>query len=110
MSAIALVTTGAVSIAFALAFVAIAVVIGYGVLSGVTGWDPAGMLDEETSSAAAADNSCDANYKGECLDPDAYDYDCANGSGNGPEYAGPVEVVGADPFGLDADGDGYGCE
>ena len=60
--------------------------------------------------AALDRRSCDPNYKGECLDPDAFDYDCAGGSGDGPGYAGRVEVVGDDPYGLDADGDGFGCE
>jgi hypothetical protein len=37
--------------------------------------------------------------------------DCLGGSGNGPEYvAGPITVVGPDEYGLDADGDGIGCE
>jgi hypothetical protein len=37
--------------------------------------------------------------------------DCAGGSGNGPAYvAGPVSVIGSDIYGLDADGDGIGCE
>jgi len=58
------------------------------------------------SSGAA----CDPNYEGACLDPNAADYDCAGGSGNGPEYTGRVTVVGSDPYGLDADGDGIGCE
>ena len=41
------------------------------------------------------------------------DYDCAGGSGNGPYYtaSGVVyRVTGSDPYGLDADGDGSGCE
>jgi endonuclease YncB( thermonuclease family) len=60
--------------------------------------------------ALAQSGSCHPSYKGACLDPNASDYDCAGGSGNGPEYTGPVRVVGYDQFGLDADGDGYGCE
>jgi beta-lactam-binding protein with PASTA domain len=44
-----------------------------------------------------------------CLPP-ALDYDCSGGTGDGPEYSGPVKVFGSDPYGLDADGDGYGCE
>jgi hypothetical protein len=37
--------------------------------------------------------------------------DCAGGSGNGPRYIdGPVYVTGADPYGLDSNGDGVGCE
>lgn len=53
---------------------------------------------------------CDPNYTGACLDPDALDYDCVGGSGDGPRYTGTVVVVGNDHFGLDRDGDGIGCE
>jgi hypothetical protein len=52
---------------------------------------------------------CDPNYSG-CLDPNASDYDCRGGGGNGPLYTGPVTVRGNDHYGLDADGDGEGCE
>ena len=62
------------------------------------------------TGAAAHGGNCDPNYQGACLDPDSPDYDCAGGSGNGPDYTGPVRVVGDDPFGLDRDGDGYACE
>jgi hypothetical protein len=55
-------------------------------------------------------NGCDPNYSGACLDPNSPDYDCAGGSGNGPDYTGRVEVVGDDHFDLDRDGDGIGCE
>jgi len=56
-------------------------------------------------------SNCDPNYAGQCLDPNASDYDCAGGSGNGPEYVyGTVKVVGVDHFGLDGDHDGTGCE
>ena len=54
-------------------------------------------------------SNCDPNYSG-CLDPSASDYDCEGGSGNGPEYTGPVEVRGNDHYDLDRDDDGYGCE
>jgi hypothetical protein len=64
-------------------------------------------------AAAAAEvqaaSNCDPNYSG-CLGPNSSDYDCAGGSGNGPDYTGPVQVVGSDHYGLDADGDGIGCE
>jgi hypothetical protein len=52
---------------------------------------------------------CNPNYSG-CLKPDASDYDCAGGSGNGPYYTGPVRVIGYDQYGLDRDGDGWACE
>jgi PASTA domain-containing protein len=56
-------------------------------------------------------SNCDPNYTGACLNPNASDYDCAGGSGNGPLYvAGPVYVVGYDHYGLDSDGDGVACE
>jgi hypothetical protein len=54
-------------------------------------------------------SNCDPNYSG-CLDADAYDYDCIEGSGDGPEYTGEVRVYGDDHFGLDRDGDGVGCD
>jgi beta-lactam-binding protein with PASTA domain len=59
----------------------------------------------------AAPRNCDPSYPGACLDPAAVDYDCAGGSGNGPKYVtGPVRVRPPDPFELDSDGDGWGCE
>jgi hypothetical protein len=54
-------------------------------------------------------SNCTPGYS-PCLPP-ASDYDCAGGSGNGPEYVyGTVRVTGSDPYGLDSDGDGIGCE
>lgn len=57
----------------------------------------------------APEPQCHPNYSG-CLKVNAGDYDCAGGSGNGPNYTGPVQVYGADPFDLDRDNDGWGCE
>jgi hypothetical protein len=43
--------------------------------------------------------------------PIASDVDCAGGSGDGPAYvSGPVQVFGSDPYDLDDDNDGYGCD
>lgn len=69
-------------------------------------------MEEERAEAAAeeAESSCDPNYSGACLNPASSDYDCEGGSGNGPDYTGTVTVVGEDHYGLDADGDGTGCE
>jgi Skp family chaperone for outer membrane proteins len=65
--------------------------------------------EEERTAAQQLASECDPNYN-PCLEP-ASDYDCPGGSGDGPAYApGPVEVVGTDIYGLDADGDGIGCE
>ena len=45
-----------------------------------------------------------------CIRPGP-DVDCRGGSGNGPRYVdGPVRVTGSDPYGLDSDGNGVGCE
>ena len=52
---------------------------------------------------------CNPNYSG-CLKPDASDYDCAGGRGNGPYYTGKVQVIGSDVYDLDRDGNGWGCE
>jgi beta-lactam-binding protein with PASTA domain len=55
--------------------------------------------------------NCDPSYPDVCLDPDALDYDCAGGSGDGPRYVrGPIRVRPPDPFDLDREGDGWGCE
>ncbi len=55
--------------------------------------------------------SCDSNYSGACLKPNASDYDCEGGGGDGPYYVnGPITVVGDDHYDLDADGNGTACE
>jgi hypothetical protein len=51
---------------------------------------------EESSS------ECDPNYSS-CVPPYPPDIDCS-------EISGSVAVYGSDPHGLDADGDGSGCE
>ena len=64
-------------------------------------------VEEENAELA----SCDPNYEGECLTPGIGDYDCAGGSGDGPNYVySPVTVVGVDVYGLDANNNGIGCE
>jgi len=58
---------------------------------------------------SAQPDNCTTGYS-PCLPP-AYDYDCAGGSGDGPEYAaGPIYVTGSDPYDLDSDSDGIACE
>lgn len=65
-------------------------------------------LPQPVVAAAPADD-CHPSYD-PCV-PFASDVDCAGGSGNGPVYiVGPVRVSGSDPYGLDADGNGFGCE
>lgn len=56
-------------------------------------------------------NNCTPGYSPCLVYHGGADYDCAGGSGDGPYYAYQVEhVTGSDPYGLDADGDGLGCE
>lgn len=70
----------------------------------------AALARRRAAEAAKPAESCDPNYEGACLDPDSPDYDCRGGSGDGPDYTGPVTVVGSDPYDLDRDGDGAACE
>ena len=65
--------------------------------------------EEAELAEEEAAEECNPNYSG-CLDPNASDYDCAGGSGDGPLYTGTVEVIGYDEYGLDEDGDGIGCD
>jgi hypothetical protein len=60
----------------------------------------------------APPRNCHPSYPDVCLRPDASDYDCEGGEGNGPFYvAGPLRVLPPDPFELDGnDNDGWGCE
>ncbi len=53
--------------------------------------------------------NCHPSYSG-CLEMNAGDYDCAGGTGNGPNYTAQIQVYGYDEFGLDRDGDGWACE
>jgi beta-lactam-binding protein with PASTA domain len=60
---------------------------------------------------AVPTGNCDPAYPEVCLHDGIGDYDCAGGSGNGPNYVdGPLKVLPPDPFGLDRDGNGTGCE
>jgi PASTA domain-containing protein len=59
-------------------------------------------------SLIVINNICTPGYS-PCI-PRGPDVDCAGGTGNGPRYTGTVRVTGADPYGLDADNDGIGCE
>jgi hypothetical protein len=65
------------------------------------------LLDHPNLGPGASRN-CTLGYS-PCLPP-ASDYDCRGSSGNGPKYTGPVRVTGSDPYRLDRDGDGKGCE
>jgi endonuclease YncB( thermonuclease family) len=64
-------------------------------------------LSGPRSTAPPASGKCDPNYTGGCVPPYPPDLDCADIRALG---IAPVRVVGADPHGLDGDGDGWGCE
>jgi hypothetical protein len=66
--------------------------------------------EAEEAEEESEGEECDPNYAGACLKPNVSDYDCIGGSGNGPYYTGEVTVVGVDHYGLDANGNGIGCE
>ena len=66
-------------------------------------------MPHRTVQPAPADG-CNRNYT-PCVPDDPVDVDCEGGSGNGPSYVtGPVRLIGEDVYGLDADGNGIGCE
>jgi hypothetical protein len=69
-----------------------------------------GQAEPTPSQGGDRSSICDPSYEGACLDPNSPDYDCEGGTGDGPDYTGPVTVVGDDHFGLDRDGDGSACE
>ncbi len=67
------------------------------------------ISDVQRRAVARPSRNCTPGYS-PCLPP-ASDYDCAGGSGNGPKYVyGSVRVMGPDPYDLDRDGDGVGCQ
>jgi micrococcal nuclease len=60
---------------------------------------------------AAPPTNCHGSYIGYCVIAGIGDWDCASGSGNGPNYLPvTVQVVGPDEYGLDGNADGFGCE
>ncbi|GAA3650938.1 hypothetical protein GCM10022237_08360 [Nocardioides ginsengisoli] len=67
------------------------------------------IVVSDVQIAPLAETNCTSGYS-PCLAP-ASDYDCAGGSGDGPKYVhGTVKVTGSDPYDLDRDGDGIGCD
>ncbi|HEX5913111.1 MAG TPA: PASTA domain-containing protein [Rubrobacter sp.] len=63
-----------------------------------------------TAKPAPQQPSADCQGYSPCIPPGP-DVDCAGGEGDGPRFvSGPVQVTGSDPYGLDGDGNGVGCE
>jgi len=57
--------------------------------------------------------NCTPGYSPFLVDHNGADYDCYGGGGDGPYYTKPgvtYKVTGSDPYNLDTDGDGLGCE
>jgi len=62
---------------------------------------------------ASPSPTCTAGYDPCLVYHSGADYDCYGGSGDGPYYTEPgvvYTVTGSDPYALDADNDGTGCE
>jgi hypothetical protein len=58
-------------------------------------------------------DDCTAGYSPCLVYHGGADYDCYGGTGDGPYYTEPgvtYTVTGSDPYGLDGDNDGRGCE
>jgi endonuclease YncB( thermonuclease family) len=57
--------------------------------------------------------TCTPGYKPCLINHSGADYDCSGGTGNGPYYTKPgitYTVTGSDPYGLDSNHNGRGCE
>jgi len=84
--------------------------------SGAPASVPATTAPQVTTTAVPvrplAGGGCHPSYRGTCIPPDVSDVDCAGGKGDGPHYVQEkdIQVVGSDPYRLDSDGDGVGCE
>ena len=90
----------------ALLFAAFGIGLGLNVVRDLRSHGPA----QVSAARADAPRSCVPGYS-VCLNPKVSDYDCAGGFGDGPRYVdGPIRVTGSDPFFLDFDGNGIGCE
>jgi hypothetical protein len=61
-----------------------------------------------STTSTTTQANCTPGYS-PCLVP-ASDYDCEGGGGDGPKYTETVEVSGSDPYDLDRDGNGVGCQ
>ena len=61
-----------------------------------------------STTSTTTQANCTPGYS-PCLPP-ASDYDCEGGSGDGPKHTGEVQVTGSDPYELDDNNNGIGCE
>jgi|TARA_A100001391_G_scaffold111858_1_gene75179 hypothetical protein len=66
------------------------------------------LVGSAAAIAVAANSGSGGSYSAPAI---GVDYDCAGGKGDGPYYVyGPKWVGTYDPYHLDADKDGWGCE
>ena len=89
---------------------------GYDVINGGTGSDEcipgAGGAKLISCGGEPEPSNCTPGYS-PCLKEGPSDYDCYGLGGDGPAYTEPgvtYEVTGSDPYDLDRDGNGLGCE
>jgi hypothetical protein len=86
-------------------------VIGVLVVSESFGGTGTAVVEAQQPNCSTAYQGGMDRDRGGCIRADVGDYDCAGGTGNGPNFAvGPVTVVGTDVFELDSDNDRVGCE
>lgn len=83
---------------------------GQGLVDSCTGEKPSNSSPRGVGPAIEQKPVCHPSYSA-CLKPDAVDYDCEGGTGNGPLFVkGPLQVLGDDVFGLDRNGNLTACE
>jgi flagellar hook assembly protein FlgD len=71
------------------------------------------VVKKRSTGGGGGGGGCTPGYSPCLVDHGGADYDCFGGSGNGPYFTAPgviYRVTGSDPYGLDADNDGLGCE
>ena len=76
------------------------------------GWLLTAGAGAEATEVFGAAQDCHPSYQGTCIPTNVPDADCAGGTGNGPHFVQErnIRVVGADPYDLDGDGNGVGCQ
>jgi hypothetical protein len=72
-----------------------------------------GTCSKASSGGGGGGNNCTPGYSPCLVWHGGADYDCYGGGGNGPYYTAPntaYKVPPSDPYRLDNDNDGYGCD